>query len=247
MKQIALTLITTLLCQAAVAKCMNRGFDVFPKSSRISTNSLFVLEAFGASRFAVDSLELGYSVYLESSAGPIPLRVESKHYGQYGATQLVLKTCAPLVTNARYYLILKHPSGELRAVMRIGSDDPVEWVASNNDDTTAPVWESEPVAVGESVQLFGCGPSVFVNYLCGAYDESGVLVQTTVANASTGETLTYYLELKKGLVAIGHNMCFGAFSFKEGHLYRVKFQLMDTSGNLSRATEEYTFAGPTIE
>ena len=63
-------------------------------------------------------------------------------------------------------------------------------------------------------------------------------IKAIVKDNSTGKETTYYLTASDTIISVGHEMCSGAFIFKDGLKYEARFQLMDASGNMSDAISD---------
>ena len=50
----------------------------------------------------------------------------------------------------------------------------------------------------------------------------------------------YYLTSKDGKIAVGHGMCSGAFALSKNGKYKVRFDLLDASGNSFGKWSEWT-------
>ncbi len=88
-----------------------------------------------------------------------------------------------------------------------------------------------PKFLNTSYIEYGCGPAIFAHFQVRIDDASETLVKTEVVNLQNKEKTIYYLSSRDGKIDIGHGMCSGAFSFREKGKYKVRFDLMDASGN----------------
>ena len=90
------------------AKCFSHDLSVFPESKEIDQNSIIMLIGYGYDQPLIDSLCLGYTVFLVSVNDTVNLEVECINRGMFLLTQAILKPQTPLIVGQRYHLIIKN-------------------------------------------------------------------------------------------------------------------------------------------
>ncbi|MFN8713477.1 MAG: hypothetical protein ACK5Z2_11555 [Bacteroidota bacterium] len=246
------SILILLICSSQVkAECHSASLTIFPSSSSVCQNPIFIIEGYGLSEDIVTKLNINYPVYLQSGSKKINLLVVEVLEGDLYLTQAILKPAAELEAGVEYILLIDSlpKSQPLKAYNpSTRTYTPYTYKTLAKKDTENPVLKSEPKEVKKVYQHFGCGPAINVVYAFKINDESHVFVKTCVKNTETGKTTTYYLMLLGGQIRVGQDMCAGAFSLKTGNMFEVTFSFMDASGNvLPWNGKTLRFARPTPE
>lgn len=237
MKRLLLFTATLSFAFSAMADCADVALSVFPTGGKIMKNSVFLIEGYADSRSVIEGLNSKYPIYLESGDKKVRLVVKETHYGQFWVEQALLVPETELEAGLTYTLVIDN----LPVYEQLGDYDyqleknlPHTYTILDAKDTEMPVVSAAPKETGKSYATFGCGPAMYVNFDVPATDASPILVRTTVKNLLSGEQTTYYLPATDNAISIGHNMCYGAFTFKQdgGDNYEAEFSFMDISGNL---------------
>ena len=224
------------------SKCGGANLSVFPEKREIKNTSLFLLEGYAGSQLTVENLNTKFPIYLKSGNEKISLLVIETHKGIFQLTQALLKPEKPLTPGKEYQLIIDSlPKFEHldRYNEQREKYEPIFYLALDEEDKTIPEWNAVVKEKGKSMEQYGCGPAVHVTFHFNASDESELLVKTTMKSIETGREITYILISDKKAVSIGHGMCSGAFTFREGTDYQVQFSLIDASGNVSDKVSDW--------
>lgn len=231
----------------SLADCGGSGLSAYPHQKEIPKTSLFVLDGYAGSQQVIKNLNTEFPVYLQTGNERISLKVIEVHIGQFNISQALLKPEKPLVPGKKYQLIIENVSDGI--VTRNKTADitrkiMTEYLVKDESDTEAPQWIKAPTEKDKSLEHFGCGPSIHVNFQMDVKEQSDFLVKTTVKNKTTGTETVYYIGTEKDGLSVGHGMCSGAFTFDSSIDYEAKFMLMDTSGNVSEETDWISFTRP---
>lgn len=230
-----------------LADCAGNGLSIFPHEKEIQKTSVFVLDGYAESQHVINGLNTKFPIYLKSGKERISLVVFEVQTGQFLVTQALLKPEKPLTPGKEYMLVIDNlPDYENLGTYNSKTQkyDVITYVVKDESDTEAPQWIKVPEEKGKSVQHFGCGPSIRIDFDLQIREQSAFLVKTTVRSVESGKETSYYVNAGKEGFAIGHGMCSGAFKFDEGKDYQARFTIMDASGNLSEETEWVTFTKP---
>ena len=242
MKKIIPLFIFLLTTVNGFSKCASSGIYFWPTKPSISQNSIFVIEGYASSQKIIIGLGTTYKVFLKSGNQKIKLSVQEILVGQFCLTQAILKPETILTVGQEYELVIEN-LGELESQVSryntsTGQEEKIKWRVTTLSDTVQPSWTSRPQFKNTLHRELGCGPEIFANFSYSAKDDSEFLIKTTLKNISTGSLMTYYLQAEDDNIAVGHNMCSGAFNFYGGNMYEVVFSLFDSSGNFTKWTGE---------
>ncbi|MBC7448227.1 MAG: hypothetical protein H7330_09235 [Hymenobacteraceae bacterium] len=243
MKKIILILLALLPALRGAAKCGGRGLWVWPTSSFVSTNAVFVLNANGLSQEVITNLNKKHAVYLISENQKVRLQVREVCVGQYLITQAVLVPIDPLVVGADYQLIIEnlpqYQALESRKT-EMGRLEQPHWKVSASLAPEPIAWLSSPKVVNKQKIEYGCGPERYVTFNYALAISGEYLLKTTIQGAGDNFKTTYYLEAERGQVSVGHGMCSGAFLLADNSHYEVTFDVFDAQGNV------FAWQGPPI-
>ncbi|GAB3838848.1 hypothetical protein [Hymenobacter jeollabukensis] len=220
---------------AAQAKCYGVNLEFWPKSGSIRPNAVFLIEGFEASQPVVSGLRTTHQAYLQADGQRIPLDVQEILVGQFQLTQALLRPRRRLVVGTQYELIVVERARPAESIIwrHKGSRTfQVKYTVEAGPDRAAPAWLAPPTEQAKHYEEYGCGPAVSVEFAAAAQDESVCLVRATVRDEATGQRTTCYLRpAAAGRIAVGHDMCSGAFELEKGRHFTVTFGLLDASGN----------------
>jgi len=217
--------------------CSWSGIYVYPKSNTITSNSWIIIEGYASSQSIIDSLNNGYSVYLESDGSKIPLQLKEFNKGGFRLTQAILVPTKKLTIGKTYFLIIDNLNErEKEFLTRWNSTtkkhEPISWLITDETDILSPVFLELPKLIDKKYIQYGCGPAVHAIFKISAKDKSDILVKTQLIDLKSGEKTTYFLTLEdSGQLSVGHGMCAGAFSYKNDEKYKIRFCLFDNNGN----------------
>jgi len=244
--------ITLLIAHSSsYADCSSSGIYFWPQSPTIKQNSIIVIEAYAMSQKIISELNSTYPIYLKSEKNKIKLNIREICIGQFQLTQAILVPEENLTAGLEYEIFIENlPEGDELKQWNIASGkyESIKWKVEEGIDNTLPTWTKKPNEEKKSYILFGCGPGKNVHFNFAAYDESPVMLKTKVTHAISGKSATYYLVVdNRTQVQVGHDMCSGAFTFKDGEAYEVSFDIVDFSGNLTAWTyDNIKFTAPII-
>lgn len=248
MLKTALTsLLVIALAASAKADCAGTGLYAFPTTQTLPQNARIVLTGYAESQNVIAGLNKKHAVYLRCNNQRINLIVHEMCVGEFWLTQALLIPEKTPQSGLVYELVIDSlPAYEnlSRYNSTTHKDEPITYQFSATTDRNSPVLKGQPKEKEKTLVHYGCGPSTHVSFTCPVTDASPVLARTTVKNATTGKTTTYYLEVIDGIVSIGHDMCSGAFSLKEGPNFEVTFSFVDLCGNETKATAPIRFTEP---
>lgn len=249
MRSLILFLLTLSSAANLLADCSWGGLYVYPQTDTINANSWIILEGYANDQYIVDSLHIGFDIYLESDKEKVLLTEKYIFRGDIGLTQVVLTPSSNLETGKTYYLKIINRTTEEEVVIdkwnEISNEsEAIHWNVCQALDTTAPKMLEAPRLIDKSTIHYGCGPAVNAVFEISTKDQSLIFVKTQLVNMLTGKATTYMLSLNNTLnrdkpnkLRVGHGMCSGAFRYKENRKYKVRFCLYDSSGN---TTGEWT-------
>ena len=242
MKKLSILFFVFFYSFSLFGKCGNSGIYVFPSGDEITKNSIFMIEGFARSQKTIKSLKQGNQAYLKSECHIVKLRVENIHIGSYGLTQSILKPEEDLIVGEEYFFKIDS-TGLINPMYKIGAyGRPISWKVKDEIDNEKPFWSSEmrPKFLNTSHIEYGCGPETFAHFQVKINDASETLIKTEVMDLKKNEKTIYYLTSKDGKIAVGHGMCSGAFALRKNGKYKVRFDLMDASGNSFGRWSEWT-------
>jgi len=226
------------------------GNAIYPTSDGrvLNKDAVILLEFYADSQQLIDSLNLKYPVYLQSSGSKVALLPIEILKGEFRVTQVILKPASELIQGKEYQLHIDNlPEFEREPNQynpATGKPQPVTFTVSNNSDHESPVFSCSPFETKKAYGRMGCGPSRIVYFQFSGSDKSKLFVRATVKNMATGKSTTYIVETKEGQVQIGHGMCSGPFHFDDGDNYEVSFRLFDQSGNEGKPSDAIAFTSP---
>lgn len=226
----------------AFADCMSSGIWAFPKSETISQNSIIMLEGYAMSQDIIIGLNKDYPIFLQSGSHQVKLSVKENCEGGYGLTQAILNIDDELIVGKKYKIQIDNLPKEERRMHHLSK---TSWTVKKDVDKTIPVWNKKPEHGENIFMMYGCGPEVYASFEIEIADNSETLVKTELMDMKTNTKQIYYLEHSDGKLDIGHGMCAGAFNFEHERDYKVRFDLVDASGNtLNEWTDWVQFKSP---
>lgn len=241
MKKLLLLISLSLISVSLFADCGLNGIWVFPKGKEISKNSIFMIEGYAASQELIKSIGEKSIAYLQSENHTVKLAVENINRGGFRLTQAILKPQEALRVGEEYKLKIDKLNN---TISKVGSyqGQKMKWIVKDRVDKNKPIWLSEmrPKLINKSYIAYGCGPAVFAHFQVKVNDNSETLIKTEVMDLKTKKSTVYYLTSREGKVDVGHGMCSGAFALAENGEYKVRFDLLDASGNSFGRWSEWT-------
>jgi hypothetical protein len=234
-----------------LADCTSNGIWAYPSTSELNQNSIIVVEGYARSQRIIDSLNIGYHIYLETEGEKIDLEVIETCKGMFFITQALLKPKSKLMLGKTYELKISNlDEREKRRLIKWNSAkneyEPISWKVIDKIENENPICITQPKLVDKTIVWYGCGPDVYAVFDLGISDSSNALIRTELYDIKTKEANTYYLTLEEdGLLRVGHGMCSGAFDFNEKGQYKIRFSITDVSGDFNKKwTDWITFDSP---
>ena len=210
-----------------------------------------MLVGYFRSESIIDSLNHSYPIYLLSDKHKVRLNVKTINKGDFGLTQAILILDETLAPGETYVLTIDNLDEDsnnqlTRWNARLRKMEPIAWVVVEGIDLLKPKLKSAPKLIKDKTNLYGCGPSVFVEFKLSVDEESLVLIKTELVEISSGKSTIYYLPLSESSkLNVGHGMCSGAFKYKREKSYKIRFSPIDINGNDSDTwTEWIAFESP---
>ena len=243
MKVLFIVTVVLLVSAKSYADCGLGRMDFWPNGKTIYENSLIVIDGYSLSQKIILQLNLKYPVYLKSGDEKVELTVEEIIIGEGSLTQAILKPVKELIPGREYHIYIdnipENQSPETKNWNSItGKYEYPNWKVIKGRDISKPKWVSKPKELKKTFIAFGCGPEAYVYFSFQASDQSEILIKTSVTSLASNKTTISYLKPEdNGVLKVGRGMCGGAFNFNEGDNFEVKFDIMDSSGNITRWTE----------
>jgi hypothetical protein len=226
------------------AKCGPGQLNAWPNGSTLSQNGFIVVDGSGVYEDVILNLGTKFPIYLRSGETIIALTVQDIHKGQYRQSQAILVPKSALLVGQVYELVVDSlPYG--RTIKR-KSGETVQWTISALKDTKFPEIKGKPVLKSKTYQRYGCGPESFLTYQFKGSDNDEFLITVTIKSSKTNKETKYYLPHDKQMFILGHDMCYGEFSFERGQDYEMTVGLIDSNGNAVYWPDKINFQGPTF-
>lgn len=229
-----------------IAECASRYTWVWPKSSNIPINTLFILEGYGTNQKIIESLH-SKTIYLLSNNDKVFLVPKKKYKGQMNISQVILEPEYPLIVGEKYKIYAPPmKDGALHSYTREGPFY-FEWTVTQEEDIRAPMFTTTPQVKDKHYIMYGFGPEVMVDVSIEATDENFIFAEVELETVKEkGEIIaSYLLPVLEGKIKIGHGMCSGAFNLISGVKYEATITLFDASGNqASDSIRKIQFEGP---
>lgn len=249
MKKSIIIILSLLFSTNLLATCLPYGLWVFPRGKLIKKNSIFIINAYGASQNIITGLNQKYNIYFKNGDNKIKLNVVEVCIGQFNLTQALLKPETALQEGLEYELNIDSLS-EYESIKQFNSQngrfEPLTYKVLDILDNEKPIITTRPKELYKSYFKLGCGPTSNVVFSYPAKDSSEIIIKTSVKNIKTGKTTTYYIEPMENKIIVGRDMCSGAFILDNSKNYEIAFSFMDASGNITEwSGEKLKFSNPT--
>jgi hypothetical protein len=237
MKYILTFIILTFLSRESPYPCYSYKIEVFPRENEICINSMIILDGISGSQEVITTLNYETGIYFKTKGHKVKLIVEEECKGMFDQTQALLRPEEQLLKGKTYILQIDNLNeAEEKDLTRINpvtkQYDPIKWIVNREADTINPILNKQPQLKEQVVIRSYAGLDVWSIFKFECTDQSEILVETEMHDLTTNENHRYYLPLAKNSeLYIGHNACNGAFTYLENHEYKIRFRLMDISGN----------------
>ncbi|MFY8182466.1 MAG: hypothetical protein ACOVLG_11870 [Flavobacterium sp.] len=249
MKKILVIIVFILGTEFSFADCASSGFQFFPEKRSISLNSMFIIQGYLGSQKTIQSFK-NREVYLESENGElILLKLHELLKGQMNLTQAIFKPVSELKPNTKYFLKYSNETeGEILARRQWNSEtkqmEKVYWQTSEIKSTNLINQNLKIDYQKTDVIHYGCGPSSNAIFNVTNRNNLEIWYKTEVTEISTNTTTIFYITDFEKKLEVGHDMCSGAFRYKNSGKYKVRFTPMNIDGEALKATEWKVFDSP---
>ena len=252
MKELLILISILLTSLGAKADCDLRRMEFWPTGSSISENSLIVIDAYQLSNQIILQLNQKHPIYLKFGDLKVHLKVKEILVGEAGLTQTILLPTKALIPGLVYQLYIDNiPENEMPSTSnwnpKSGKYEFPKWKVIKGRDIEKPSWILKPVESKKTFIHYGCGPEYYVHFLFQAFDQSEILIRTSVTSVSTNKTIVFYLKPENNeVLKVGRGMCGGAFDFNDGDNFEVTFDIIDANGNITKwSGDKIIFTKPT--
>lgn len=253
MKRILIVFSILLATFKSKADCSLGRIEFWPTGVSVPQNPIFLIEGYALSQKIILKLNQDYPVYLKSLDEKIVLQVQEVLIGEAGLTQAILLPAKELIPGEEYQLYIDNiPKNEMPSTSLWNPETSSyafpSWKVDKGNDIEKPIWKIKPKESKKTYIQFGCGPEYYVYFDFQAMDQSAILIKTSVTSVNTNKTIVVYLKPEdNSVLKVGRGMCGGAFSFNDGDLFGVTFDIMDANGNITKwSGNAMTFAKPTV-
>ncbi len=222
---------------ARCADCKGKGIWAWPEETHVAPNAIFKLEGYAVSEEIIENLNEYYPVYLQADSHRVDLEVMERHKGQHHLMQALLKPKELLKPGKKYFLKIddldEFQAGQLhRKNDSTHQEEAIYWIVKDSVDNKPPVLIAEPKLMERISNHLSCGPETFAVFDLPVEDSSAVLAICELSDTNFTESHTFIFPIEAdGQVHVGHGMCFGGIRYKIGHAYKIRFRLIDASGN----------------
>jgi hypothetical protein len=245
MKKILIIMLLFATSKNVLADCITRDFSVWPNNSSINANSIFIITGYETNQDLIKGLNLTFPIYLLCKKKKINLIVKEICIGNK-MTQAFLYPSTPLEIGSEYTMIIdsiKTAVIEKRKIVGYKKDrkEIKIYKVEKPIDNQSPTFSEYPKQKTKHYDYYGCGPAIYVDFDANFNSNKEVLVKTNLKDLQTGISKTYYIEIEYNNIIVGHGMCGGSFSFRDGTKYEVFFSLMDACGNYENRKEPKLF------
>lgn len=231
MKYLLFFIIGFITCFGAKAECSAEGISFYPAGKHITPASVFVIEGYFNSQSQIHKIGKDVLLYLSAGNGRIQLKVADLCISDFYLTQAILKPETNLEPGKEYSL----------EVVSLNKKEPLNQYLLSNEKYKVEIpgkavdlkFNAPPEIFSKNYVPYGCGPAKSVNFNLNT-NLLPALVKATLTNKKNGNATSYYLKPNEfGILEIGHGMCSGAFTFYPGEEYTIRFDLVDSQGNIT--------------
>ncbi len=239
MKILILVLISLVLQISSNACCIDRSLTIFPSSTSITKNPIFLIEGFGASQNIISGLNSKHQIYIQNSNHSVKLIIKEINIG-YQTKQALLVPESELFIGQDYRIFIDSlPSEEVLQNIN-GQIINLNYKVVDNKDAEKLVLTEEPNKIKEfekevvtknDITSLSSTHDNFVMFNNPINANKEVLIKATVRNLVTQTESSFYLfDNNKKIIVIGQNSCGGSFDLRKAHAFEVEFSFLDSSG-----------------
>lgn len=224
--------------------CGSWYLNTFPSSQEIHKNSIFLLEEYSGHKFILQAFSYKTKIYLQADNHYISLKVVDSCKGMFDLFQVILKPDEELHKGSKYYLKIEGLKNCEKAFIptkwnsETFQKERIYWTVTKNSNFEKPQWSKPPRYKNPDIQYYGCGPAVNSIFNFEAQSKSSIFIKTEFYDITQDKVFSFYLSIcedglycKREILEVGHGMCAGAFKYLEKHQYKIRFKLIDMSGN----------------
>lgn len=235
--------------QLSFADCATNGMQFFPLQKEISLNSNFIIQGYATSKRTVESFR-NRKIFLESDKGELTelILIEILE-GEKSLTQAIFKVSKELLPNTLYHLKYSNETElESKEMMQYNRErnirEKVYWKTTDKKLYEALDSNLKIMFEKTETEFFGCGPAANAIFRIENKGSSEIWYKTEVIELETNKKNIFYITEWNGKLNVGHNMCSGAFVFKQKGKYKVRFTPMNIDGKELATSNWTTFESP---
>jgi hypothetical protein len=219
--------------------CGIDGIWCSPQEKEITDNSLIIISGYWASQESIESINAPHKIFLVSVNDTVQLNTEELNISAFRLSQIVLKPERKLIIGNEYHIYTEALSKRITKWDRkTRKEIPTSWIVNRVSDTITPTWEKVPKRIESLFMQYGCGPEILNYYAFKTKKQSShIVIKTQVIQQKTNIIKTFIIEpVNNDTIYIGQEMCAGEFTYDVKTRYRIRFQILDLSGNKSKWT-----------
>ncbi|SOE21912.1 hypothetical protein SAMN06298216_2363 [Spirosomataceae bacterium TFI 002] len=200
----------------------NNNLQCFPKDSVRNCNPVFLIKGNAS---PIDNLLGENRIYFLEGDKKLRIQVLERIGG--GSVHLLIRPERSLNKNTTYTLVIESDTTSFL------SSEEERFLFTTNDefDSKPPTWICTPFVANKGFIQYGCGPSIWTDFVFSYNDESTCFVRVRHYEEGSDEVTEFFKFISRGAVKIGMDEAF--FATNEERKYRVYFELIDYSGNKS--------------
>ncbi len=249
MRAVLLTLLL-IVGSGALAKCAGPQMWAYPSGKTLAQDQALLIEAYQVDHALFMTHLRNGMAYLTAGETRVPLRFITGQAGQFSLCQAMFIPTAALEIGRTYTLYLEDLPAALPRPLRwedLFEAVPYSWTIAAPSGHTSMTVAREAIVARSTLVEYGCGPATYIYVELGTAIPQGALCEVRLTRED-GNRTNYILQVKDGLVAIGHGMCSGAFGLIPGELYTADLTLLRSDGQvLPKSKRSVSFVGPTEE
>ena len=249
MKKILLLVFVLFGMESVFAECSMNGMQFFPEQKEIPLHSKFIIQGYALSQKTITSFK-NRTVYLESESGElIVLNLQELLTGKMELTQAIFSPASALKPNTIYFLNYSDQTeNEGREMMQYNRvknvREKVYWKTTDQNFVESLPTNLTLVFEKTAVIHYGCGPHANAIFEIKNKPVGEIWYKTEVIELETNTKTVFYIKEENGKLHVGHDMCSGAFTFKNKGTYQVRFTPMNIDGQSLKTTDWISFVSP---
>jgi hypothetical protein len=249
------------------AKCGGEGISFYPNNGKLEANSIIILDIYSvhaelenynfSAQQKAEFLPVAYiakrlgkefPMFLVSKNEKIGVEIVEILRGGFFVNQYILKPKKGLKIGERYSLFIQNlpKSCAFTEPWHLKDENFKSWTIQPSVDNRMGKSPFNWAFEKHEYAFYGCGPSEYLNLKNSNFN--GLVLATLRLKGATKTTQFYLIPNKEGVIAVGHGMCSGAFSFSEKTAdYELTFQAVSWSGQKLKQTATINFTRSFVE